>query len=371
MVSRTVVVPCWFCVQLAITASLLIAARSAEDLGNELRSKDVRVRRQAAAAIRELGGKGARFVPALMDALQDSDRQVREDVIGALKNIKGPAAATVPHLIAAAKSEELNSLWSGIREAIIEIGAPATPHLLKEIASNGLMYRVEALGILEEIVLHTPQEERKRIFGQSLPEISRMMREKDAPPEVARILLRIDPEDEHAITILSNSVMNLKQQNIMDLHGAEVLARTRQKKLAIDICERELLAIRVDMYNFRPVCECLYTLGPNARKLVPLLEKNVRALQQHKSEDLLSVAAILFLIDPNNRLARSILKKQLPMLVLALSLPSPLRVLEVLGNLGPDAKAAAPAIERLMLRDNQEIRAAARIALNKILEQHR
>jgi HEAT repeat protein len=71
----------------------------------DLRSPDVKARRQAARVLGRVGAVDDAIVPALTEALKDRDGGVRLEAVTALEKAGRPAAPSVPLLQALARSD--------------------------------------------------------------------------------------------------------------------------------------------------------------------------------------------------------------------------------------------------------------------------
>jgi len=110
-----------------------------------LHSTDVRIRRNAAFGLGELGADGEPALQALADVLRaDADFEVRRNAAFALGEIGEPA---IPIL-----TSMLNDTDPRVRRtvgaALVRIGKPAVPHLVKLLTSNDATIRRNTAGIL-------------------------------------------------------------------------------------------------------------------------------------------------------------------------------------------------------------------------------
>ena len=124
-----------------------VAVTALPALMTTLQDDEWPVREAAAYAVREIGPAAATAVPALIVALEDDYWEIRILAAQALGKIGPGAMAAVPVLVSAFNGE--SRIASFAKEALISIGPPAVPALVKALEDERL--RKSASEVLAEL----------------------------------------------------------------------------------------------------------------------------------------------------------------------------------------------------------------------------
>lgn len=290
------------------------ARRAVPDLVAALKDKDADVRRNSAEALELIRSLNRTHVPALVVALKDPDVDVRISVASALSKMGLEAKAAVPALISSIKDSDAKvRLHTAAALAKIgEEGKEAIPSLTEALEDTEIDVRCSAALALAKM-------------GSAA---------KNSVPNLVKVLKNDTNKDlrRNVIAALEGLGPNAKE-SIPEL---KALLRDRDK----DIQGSALTA--------------LAAMGPEAKDAV----KNITLLLEDK--DLRGTAS--------ETLAK-IGKPAVPELIKALTDAKPevrLAAVETLGQIGPEAEAALPALGIRKGKDLPEIREAAYTAIKKI-----
>jgi HEAT repeat protein len=144
-----------------------VAASETGALVQQLRSKDVEVRREAAKQLQGEDIDAGLAVPALITALKDKDRVVRRFSAIALGQL-GVKNHTVIHALAARLNDEESSVATAALESLAKLGPGAFP-TLKDVAKNPKMpdnMRVVAIG--EIGTMNVDKKQKMSLFNDML-----------------------------------------------------------------------------------------------------------------------------------------------------------------------------------------------------------
>jgi len=377
--------------------------KSASKWVKMLRDKDPDERRSAAVALGNIGTRSPKVVPALISALDDRDRIVRVQTIIALGQIGPEAREAIPALTALVEGKDkwislhavsaLGKMGQGARDAV-----PALVSALKDTDRNVRLHAVGALGemgpeareavpalietlkdirvrdetlkALERIGLETPAAAPAlvgilRVEGlyafaagnlvtigkPAVPPLIRALREQDPGMRetAARILADIGPQASQAVPELVNALNDSDR-------GVRVQAAITLGEIgpqATDAVPALFEALK-DPKTYEASMRALEKIGIDSKVAIPEL---IEAL---KYEDLRTYAAQGLLdIGPET----------IPELIRALEGEyGPVRAYAawILGKMGPDAKAAIPALTEALWDRDKQVRGTAQWALQEI-----
>lgn len=287
------------------------AGETLPELARKLRDENETTRWRAAV---KLSRMGTRAVPVLTEALGDRDFRVRREAVTALRQIGAEAKMALPALVKALRDKD-----GEVRERAAETlgflgpaAAPAVPELIRSVklGGSGAVWALGAIG---------PQAK------AAIPALTARLDDNEPTrAAAARALGGIGVSDNRAAVKLAQMVKD-------------------------DGCE----IARIDA-----AC-ALGAFGPKARVALPLL---VAKLNDQKDPAGATYAAYAVKkIDPRNKLAA-------PVLVTALNRErSAIRrslFLGLLGDIGPDAAEAIPALTGLL--SDGELRQEVEETLRKI-----
>ncbi len=164
-----------FFVQAAPAAPATQVAANVSQLGRDLSSPLVPVRRSAAEKLGQLGAPASSAVPALVETLRDDDDMVRRNSAWALGKIKEPAAPIVAALVAKLKAGDDD--W-GVRHntalALGWIGQPAVAPLRELLDAPAAWTRAYATDALLRIAA-----DRAAAGGEIIASVSRLLADDD------------------------------------------------------------------------------------------------------------------------------------------------------------------------------------------------
>lgn len=270
------------------------------------------VRSEAAFALGRIGEPSAAFVPALSAALKDSNRDVRAQAAEALGWIGTPARAATPALVVALKDDDTRVTKNACQALAFVGDGGAAPSLLEAFQSDRAAVAVEA----------------------------------------GRALWRLGPKAQAiAPALFSLAAGPLEKtasaRDLLASFGPRVVPNLMKALRDDEAARREAAA------------EVLGRIGPPAREAVPAL---LAALKDKNSAVALTAALALAEVDSTRA------GPVMPLLADSLNAPG---AAAALANIGPDARAAVPAlIAALKPRKDAThadvLRAGARLALARI-----
>jgi serine/threonine protein kinase/HEAT repeat protein len=289
-----------------------VAASDVPDLVKALKHQDMEVRKFAAQALGNLGPQARGVVPDLIEASKTGDAPVSGAAIVALGQIGADAKTAVPTIIEALHKKETRDL------AIVALGKigpdakAAVPELTKNLKTK------EAQGLVIEALGKIGTQAKAAV-----PDLADLLKDsdKELKPAIITALGRMGKDAKAAVPAIGSC-------------------------LSPDDKETSIQALGL-----------LADLGPDAKDAVGdiialFVDENLRPDNKLRSEAVHTLARIG--------------KPAVPSLTKALGNPNRYMkagVIEALGDIGPDAKAALPTIQRLASNADPVIsRAAARAA---------
>jgi HEAT repeat protein len=311
-----------------------------------LRDKDVSVRRTAARSLVRLKPKTTESIEAYAAALEDGDREVRLQVVTALSELPAERCPTTSLLKAFA--DEDDEVARKAVEGLARKGRPVkedVPLLAAALGDKKARVRICAANALIEL---GPEA------ASAVAPLTRAVKDSDSSVRLlAMTALRgIGSEAEEAAPVLAEV---LKDDNAaLRLEAAVTLVRLhREAKNAVPI----VFAAALDKASAEQslAVEALGWVGPWAQEAMPFL---LAALQK---EEMRAGAVPLLVKIGKASVAelRELLNSKDDRVRLA--------VVEVLGQIGPEARSALLGVNTLALKDpNAEVRAAAKKASQQI-----
>lgn len=331
-----------------------------------LRDQNSEIRAAAAGTLGIMASRPSSVVLALISALKTAgkDKVVQMRVIGALGRCGHHARAAVPSLVLALKdNEEIkhNSPARNAVRALNEIGpaaADAVPHLLECLKSDDRLlqsFTIEALGGIGPA------------HPDVLPTLFRLLKTNDPPwyPDAAALALgRIGPKAKAAVPDLLA---------VLKSRDAKASVRAVQEfvtALALIAPEGEGVVAAIAKVagdknaHFEARNHTFHTLrmmGPAAKDAVPALLASFKESFGGSPLDGQALKSALVVMGA----------KAVPGLIALLGAKDgdrqiPRAAAGVLGQIGPDAKAAIPALKEAANSTDQLLREAAAAALKKI-----
>jgi HEAT repeat protein len=298
------------------------AARAVPELTKLLTQREPGLRSQVLKALAGIGADARSAVPAMVDLLPGENVALRQAVLRALVSIgSDDSTRIVPAVLETAKKDStytrtmcLNLLGQHGRKA-----AAAVPWLVAELhrpANNDTIPLIEALR----------QIDAERARKEALPVLRNLLvGPSSLRMQAAGELLRLQPENKEALTILTDG-----------LQGK-------------------------DDYTRQQAGQALATLGMTARAAVPALRRALRdpsvMVRIHAAEALYKIAGDV--------------ETAVPVLIEVLK-SSPVgafarrQAAEKLGDMGPTAKAALPALRALREDADKFVRDGVLAAIQKI-----
>lgn len=322
--------------------------------------KDEKGRHLAVMILSNIGPDAKDATGALLQQLKDKNVEVRREALIALAQIGPGAAAATPTLLSELKDEK-SEVRPGAAYALVKIGAKkeVVPILAKTIqdSKNKLLREVSAWGLI------TLEPGNADYAKMSLPLIiDGLSHEWD--------LVRLE-----SVTALSSlgSGARAAVPELVKLLDKEKNPRIRSEALGTlgDIGSPSVEAMPAILRSLAdPVpivrysaCYGLGKIGPDAKEAVPVLAGNLKS----KDEFLGMVSAwALVHIDPKHE---GLAENAVPLLVKGLSAgeaQARLEAANALALLGSQSKAAVPALKGLAKDKDEAVRKAAEAALKKI-----
>jgi HEAT repeat protein len=223
-----------------------------------------------------------------------------------------------------------------------------------------------------------------------LPALAKVVKARDASPRArlaaAKAIVAVDPKSEQSLkTAVPLLVSSLKDKSIETrFECAQSLAQTGRHgrpalPVLLDILKHADTPPKAWVQEFRDVYPwpgallALWQLGPIAKEATPVLEKLVINEDRRIPEFVMLAAGALIRIEPRSDVARRALHKLVGTLAESLSDDWPelsAFAAETLATLGPTAKEAIQALERLkQTTDDARLREAAERALGRIRDE--
>ncbi|MSR57705.1 MAG: HEAT repeat domain-containing protein [Planctomycetaceae bacterium] len=322
--------------------------------------KDEKSRSLVVLILTNLGPDAKQATVALLGLLKDKNVEVRREALIALAQIGPSAEAAIPQLLAELKNEK-SETRPGAAYALIKIGAKkeVVPILAKTIQdpNNKLLREVSAWGLI------TLEPGNADYVKMALPlMIDGLSHEWD--------LVRLE-----SVTALSSleAGAKLAVPELVKLLDNEKNPRIRSEALGTlgnigPAATEALPSVLRSLADPAPLvrysaCYTLGKIGPKAKEAVPVLVSNLTS----KDEFLGIVSAwALVYIDPKREgLAEAVV----PLLIKLLEADDPqarLEAIKALVALGPQSKAAVPALKGLSKDKDEGVRKAAGAAVKKV-----
>jgi HEAT repeat protein len=373
----------------------------------------------ACIVLREMGPAAKDAAPALAEKLKDSRPEVRREAVLALGAMKEAAIPLLPQIAAIVSDEPSKTAATFVLGQLGQIPAGSEEIIRKNVQSDDLFLSTVSLWALARV--HPEDKELHRQATQQLVD-----RLKDQDPFVrvaaARALAALPPTPEITIPILEKALRNADTKTVH--HALDALASlgapavprlvellNQQKPLRVQLAytlgqmgpaaapATESLAKLVGDEDVNLSTEAVLALskiGPAAKGAVPALSA---ALQKEKCPNAHAIIYALGKIGPSSASAEPLLQKALgskdsslavvaawaitqieprsaqtaakvvPVLVTGLSdsLPESRKAAaEALGDLGPLARQALPALQKATKDDAKSVREAAEKALQSV-----
>jgi HEAT repeat protein/S1-C subfamily serine protease len=365
----------------------LDARQEVGGLANLLKSdKDASVRQAAAAALGMMGAFAKDQVsPVLVKALDDPDKDVRLAAGEALSNME-PAATDIPSLVKALKQQDMELRVFAAR-ALGNLGPQArsiVPDLIEASKNGDSQARgaaITALGqvgseaktAVPSIVEAMKQKDTRDLaivaLGKigpeaktAVPDLAKNLSEKECQTLVIEALAKIGPDAKEAVPALSDLLKNSDKE----LRPSILAALTRMGSAAkaavpaigdcIDSNEKDISLQALTL---------LGTLGPDAKdavgQIIPLFAEDEG--EPGKDENKLRAQAIKTL----GKIGKSAVKKLETSAKQAQNRHVKAGIIEALGEIGPDAKSAAPYIQQQVVNSDPLVSRTASRALVRIL----
>jgi HEAT repeat protein len=395
------------------------AADAVPSLATRLADQDDGVRANTAAALSSIGSGAKQAVPALLKALNDKDKNVRTNAVGALISVKPTGKDAVQALMSKMKdrdgwatvyapkalgvmgpaakdaipmlTEAVEKWGSYCREpawALGQMGPDAKaslPTLRKRLNELKLRLqrndldqfdRQEAAHDLIEVASATWKLDRQSDMIKELMDIvedrayrGRLSHVRDA---AAKALGEIGAPGKDAVPVL---IASLKENDYFaEQSAAEALGNMGSAAEAAVPALVKLL--EPDHHPRQDVIIALGRIGPPAKSTLPDLEKSLASFDSRES---LVAAEAIWRIDKRVDstvpvLIASLKLKEMPTIgvnSLFFSIVKPAieirrHAAQVLGEIGPKAKAAIPALREALKDERLTVRQAAAEALKKI-----
>jgi len=359
-----------------------------------LENSDAAVRLEALQAIGKLGPEAERAAPALIAALGDDDPNVRAAAATALGALGPAAKSAVPSLLEALTDEghtvavedgipSYKPVWAVVSDALGDVGTAVLPELIAALENEnpqvclgaaGALHRIgpEAKEAVEPLLKLLKKDDdltrRGAFYGlmgigpeamAAVPALTEALTHKDFHTQywACRALREIGPEAKTAVPVLLGLLTE----------GAASVRRNAAQALGgigPGIGEDAVGALAKALRDSSdPVREdaaiALGRLGPFAKSAAPALEE---ALANGPIAARVPAARALWLVTGRTERAVDVLIEELAELNWTYD------AVQTLGEIGPAAKKAVPALVALLkLTDEEEdVREAAIDALKKI-----
>jgi HEAT repeat protein len=353
-------------------------------LAKLVKDEEPEVRMQALIALGQIGPPAKSAVPEMIDALADSEPAVRYGAAFALGKLRAQEAADA--LGNLTKSDDatlkLIALWAvarihpddpvAIRNAMEAIAAAIRsedPQLSRTAAralaeidgsSASLTPAIKAaLDEMDPTVIEHIMEALSDVGGEAVPVLTAALDDEKARGAAVRALGRIGPPAKAAASGLTAILADKDDQLVSD--AALALAAIGPDAAKAVPALSGLLA--------KPDAGCRYAaalalgrIGAASKSAVPALQKQIG------KEPMISIASVWAIkrIDPANRSLAPAAVPVLNKLVTAKDEILRVQAAGALGDLGPEARDAVPALKKLLDDPNEEVRRTAADSLAKI-----
>ncbi len=322
-----------------------------------LKDPEIFHRNSAASILGHVGPEAKAAVPALIEALKDNESSVREHAIAALGSIGPEAKAAVPILIEALAKPEKRLDPRRDRVSILTALAQMGPTAFFEVVKNPSVRdesaTIDRSGRLETstipgMILRLMGPEAKA----TVPGLLEFLKDKD--PGLRRTaafcLGQIGPDGKQAVPALGEALKD-KDAHVQ-IAAARALWSIAKEQAAIPVLLQAMKSEQVSIRQEAVVA--LSAIGPGAKEAMPAV---VAALADRDLEV--------------RKLAFGALDKMRPATVPALAeglKDERVRydALELLGRIGPGAKAAVSAVAETLKDKSDPVRYQAAITLGKI-----
>jgi HEAT repeat protein len=313
-----------------------------------LKDEDAGVRVRAAEALWLIDHKADRVVSLVVAALKDSDLRVRRRAIRVVNLIGPQAKEAVPGLIEALREKD-DRLRLQVVQALGRIGPEASPAVgtlleaVKDTKPGGP--RLAALQSLGEI---GPKA------GAAVPTLLAFVKDFDVLVRVGalRALGRIGPQNEEVgaavVEALGDPVPSVR------LAAVEAAGRAGPRQSG-----NLTKLLKDDDPNLRfQVASALSRFGPEAKGALPALQQ---AVEDEDRRVAVQVAEALWLIDRQKTGMAALMRG-----LVAKDVAVRLSALRVLGNMGPEARDAVPALLSAAQDSDNLVRGEAVRALQRV-----
>ena len=373
---------CLICAEKGPAAAKAVPALT-KVLGDEL----AEVRMQAAVALGRIGSAPDATVQALVEATDDKMMAVQFASIFALGNLQATAATPTLEKLLQSKdtSVAMISAWAlakispenkaaqqrAIQMAIKALGdeSPelrrAAAQALWELKADPELVQPSLLAALNDenpaVRAHVAQA-LASLGAKALPKLVAALKDPIKRDHALKILQQLGPEAKDAVPELINTLGAVSESECR----CEVLLTLASIGPEAAVAAPTLAKMLSDEFqiNSATACYALGKFGPGAQGAVAALSKNMNS--EDKFVQLVSVWALLRIKPGDAQLA----DKAIPMLINALSLTdrelARTEAAAALGDIGPKAQAAVPALKKALDDPSPSVRAAAAEALSKI-----
>lgn len=335
-----------------------------DELVAQLRNKDAKIRASAANGLGKLGRVAKRAVPELARGLKDEDGLVRFQCACALRALGRDAADAAGALVEAL--DDPTATAEEARQALAELELAAMPALVKALAKGD---RFASQVVVIELLADLGPDAKV-----VLSDLTAFLKNKTLRYSAARALVLIDAENRDAIPVLQE----LLKENDRETRfvAATSLAKSKWGAKSAVPTLLKLLDEKHIRYFFGSLLT-LGCIGPDAREALPVLSRLLRDFEKKRGEDyayaklVALVAGAMLLIDPTNKDASKRAQDGVPEFVFDASSRGETAAefaVRVLGQLGPAAKDALPALEKCLKHRNKRIQRAAQEAISKITQ---
>jgi HEAT repeat protein len=396
-------------------------------LGEALLDRKCRARRQVARCLGDLGPEARAAFPALVRTLGDENLWLRLEAASALRRIDpdNGAAAAVPVLAEMVESEKKGSLARSALSVLKELGPRArvaVPALARALQGEDWLFRSNvayALGAIgPEAETAAPaleallRDEKLSVRVEAARALWRIRRDRAAVPallgvceakdgsrwRLLDVLGEIGPDADLAVPVLRQALRDADDPDRVGVALAlwRLERRVEVSGVVFDPRREGLSALLRMLRAGRPeqrvaAAGALGEIGPEAGEALPALLALIRdedpfvreqavaavgAIGPDAAEAQAALAGLLRDENPDVRLAAAqalVRGRHCPAAVVA----TVVEILErhphfaiaaaaVLGDLGPDARAAVPALRRLLRHSDRDVYVAAARALRQI-----
>jgi HEAT repeat protein len=372
----------------------------------------------ACLVLREIGAAAKDAVPALAERLKDPRPEVRREAVLALAAMDEAAGPALPQIAAALDDEHARSAATYALGRIGKIPADAETKVRANARSDDKMLCTTSLWALARV-----HPEDKQLRGEATEQLLARLKDQDPLVRVAaaRALAALPPAPEITLPIWEKALQGAEETTVQYALDALAAVGAPAVPRLIDALKHQRLRVQVvyvlgqigadaapataalakltDDTDDRVAHEAVLALakiGPGAKAAVPELVKLLKksdessahaaayalgkigpgaaaadaalsALLKSPDQDLALVSAwALIQIHPASA---EVAGKTVPVLIGGLSAPTPLArqgAAESLGHLGPLAKQAVPALQKLLQDEDQAVRDVAAAALRSI-----